>query len=301
MAISDYLMNYPQAPKLKTNYAANALQNLQGNPFAGLAAAILTPFAAKTDRENEQALQQYAQEAGLAQTLRDWNREDAVAQRNRGWALEDAQTARENKTADMLERYAREDALAERNRQWAQEDRNALWDRQDDVAQRQRGWTVADRLENWNREDRLRANATADALEKYAAEQAQKQAAADQSRQTALRGLSELQGIADRDSIGAFTRFRNSLNIIGDDTRQDLGKISGAVAAIAPMAIERLKAAGVSGVNSLPEFMTYVGLPEDPTSQEIAGALPLIRQTLGLDPTQGDKAKLDRYNKKYGL
>lgn len=130
MAISDYLMNYPQAPKLKTNYAANALQNLQGNPFAGLAAAILTPFAAKTDRENEQALQQYAQEAGLAQTLRDWNREDAVAQRNRGWALEDAQTARENKTADMLERYAREDALAERNRQWNLQDKMALLEKQ---------------------------------------------------------------------------------------------------------------------------------------------------------------------------
>lgn len=153
MSISDYLMNYPQAPKLKTNYAANALQNLQGNPFAGLAAAILTPFAAKTDRENEQALQQYAQEAGLAQTLRDWNREDAVAQRNRGWALEDAQTARENKTADMLERYAREDALAQRNRDWALQDRSAQWERQDRLA--------AD-------------NAAADALEKYAAEQAQK-------------------------------------------------------------------------------------------------------------------------------
>lgn len=279
MSISDYLMNYPQAPKLKTNYAANALQNLQGNPFAGLAAAILTPFAAKTDRENEQALQQYAQEAGLAQTLRDWNREDAVAQRNRGWALEDAQTARENKTADMLERYAREDALAQRNRDWALQDRSAQWERQDRLA--------AD-------------NAAADALEKYAAEQAQK-AQEEQSRATALRGLEELQGIADRDSIGAFTRFANSINAVSDETRQDLGKISGAVAAIAPMAISSLKAAGVSGVNSLPEFMTYVGLPENPTSREIAGALPIIRNTLGLNPTEADQNKLDGYNKKYGL
>ncbi len=83
MAISDYLMNYPQAPKLKTNYAANALQNLQGNPFAGLAAAILTPFAAKTDRENEQALQQYQQDTGLAQTLMNWKREDDKTQQSR--------------------------------------------------------------------------------------------------------------------------------------------------------------------------------------------------------------------------
>lgn len=81
MAISDYLLNYPQAPKLKTNYAANALQNLQqsGNPFAGIAGALLSPFAAKTDRDNAQALQQYAQEAGLAQTLMNWGRQDALA------------------------------------------------------------------------------------------------------------------------------------------------------------------------------------------------------------------------------
>ena len=41
MSIADSLINYPQAPKLKTNYAANALQNLQqsGNPFAGIASA----------------------------------------------------------------------------------------------------------------------------------------------------------------------------------------------------------------------------------------------------------------------
>ena len=248
MAISDYLINnYPQAPKLKPNYAAAAQQGVAqtGGPFAGLFGGLLGMKAAHTDAQNAQALQQYNDQKDLASTLINWNRQDELS------AL-----ARENKTADRLENWNREDALAQRNRQWAQEDRNALWDRQDDVAQRQRGWTVADRLENWNREDRLRANATADALEKYAAEQAKKQAAADQSRQTALRGLSELQGIADRDSIGAFTRFRNSLNIIGDDTRQDLGKISGAVAAIAPMAIERLKAAGVSGVNSLPESMT---------------------------------------------
>ena len=293
MAISDYLINnYPQAPKLKPNYAAAAQQGVAqtGGPFAGLFGGILGMKAAHTDAQNAQALQQYNDQKDLASTLINWNRQDELA------AL-----ARENKTADRLENWNREDALAQRNRQWAQEDRNALWERQDDVAQRQRGWTVADRLENWNREDRLRANATADALEKYAAEQAQKQASADQSRATAQRGLSELQDIADKDSIGAFTRFRNSLNLIGDETRQDLGKISGAVAAIAPMAIERLKNAGVSGVNTIQEFLTYVGLPENPTSQEIAGALPIIRQTLGLDPTQGDKAKLDGYNKKYGL
>lgn len=281
MSIADYLMNYPKTPQLKTNYAANALQNLQqsGNPFAGIASAFLSPFAAKTDRDNAQAIQQYAQQNDLANTLMNWGRQDELAQRQRNWDLQDAQTARENKLADALEQYRREDEVAQRQRNWALDDRKDLWDREDQIAE----------------------NAAAAAQKKYEDEQAQQQAISEQSRDVALRGLAELQGIAARNSIGALTRFGNSIGFIKDKTRQDLGKISAAVAAIAPMAIERLKSAGVSGINSLPEFLTYVGLPENPTSQEIAGALPLIRQTLGLDPTQTDKSKLDGYNKKYGL
>ncbi len=303
MSIADYLMNYPKTPQLKTNYAANALQNLQqsGNPFAGIASAFLSPFAAKTDRDNAQAIQQYAQQNDLAKTLMNWGRQDELAQRQRNWDLQDAQTARENKLADALEQYRREDELAQRNRDWSLADALRQYNREDKVAQRQRNWALDDRNALWNREDQIAENAAAAAQKKYEDEQAQQQALSEQSRDVALRGLAELQGIADRNSIGALTRFGNSIGFIKDKTRQDLGKISSAVAAIAPMAIERLKSAGVSGINSLPEFLTYVGLPENPTSQEIAGALPIIRQTLGLDPTQTDKSKLDGYNKKYGL
>lgn len=132
MAISDYLLNYPQAPKLKTNYAANALQNLQqsGNPFAGLVGAFLSPLSAKTDRDNARALQQYSQEAGLVQTLMNWGRQDALDQRNRDWALQDAQTERENKLADALAQYQREDAVAKRNREWDLNDKMALLEKQ---------------------------------------------------------------------------------------------------------------------------------------------------------------------------
>ena len=127
MSIADYLMNYPKTPQLKTNYAANALQNLQqsGNPFAGIASAFLSPFAAKTDRDNAQALQQYAQQNDLAHTLMNWGRQDELAQRQRNWDLQDAQTARENKLADALEQYRREDEVAQRNRDWALADRAA--------------------------------------------------------------------------------------------------------------------------------------------------------------------------------
>lgn len=130
MSIADSLINYPQAPKLKTNYAANALQNLQqsGNPFAGIASAFLSPFAAKTDRDNAQALQQYAQQNDLANTLMNWGRQDELAQRQRNWDLQDAQTARENKLADALEQYRREDEVAQRNRDWELADRAAEFD-----------------------------------------------------------------------------------------------------------------------------------------------------------------------------
>lgn len=130
MSIADYLMNYPKTPQLKTNYAANALQNLQqsGNPFAGIASAFLSPFAAKTDRDNAQAIQQYAQQNDLAKTLMNWGRQDELAQRQRNWDLQDAQTARENKLADALEQYRREDEVAQRNRGWALADRAAEFD-----------------------------------------------------------------------------------------------------------------------------------------------------------------------------
>ena len=132
MAIADYLLNYPQAPKLKTNYAANALQNLQqsGNPFAGVAGVLLSPFAAKTDRDNAHALQQYEQEAGLAQTLANWGRQDELEKRKRDWALQDAQTERENKLADALAQYRREDAVAQKNREWGLTDKMALLEKQ---------------------------------------------------------------------------------------------------------------------------------------------------------------------------
>jgi hypothetical protein len=94
-------------------------------------------------------------------------------------------------------------------------------------------------------------------------------------------GIDTLQDIADRDSIGAWTRFRKGLKLTTDQEEKDLGAISSSIAAIAPQAISKLKAAGVSGINTMAEFLTYLGLPENPTSQEIAGALPQISAIIG--------------------
>lgn len=280
-----------QAPQLTPNYARSAQQaSLQtGGPFAGLVSGILGFKAASTDAKNAQALQQQSAQQDLATRLMNWGREDEVAQRNRNWSKADQLEAwsrqhqkdlweRENKTADKLEAWAREN----------------------EAEQRKRDWALADRQAAWEREDEQQKAAAQAALSKQEQAQAQEQNALAQSQAVAQRGLEELQGIADRNNIGAATRWRNSKGLIGKETRQDLGKISGAIAAVAPMAISKLKEAGVSGINSLQEFMTYIGLPDNPTSQEIAGALPIIRNTLGFTQT-GPNAGVEDYNKKYGL
>lgn len=123
---------------------------------------------------------------------------------------------------------------------------------------------------------------------------------------TAQMGLDALKDIADRNSVGAWTRFRKGLKLTSDQEEKDLGTISSSIAAVAPQAIARLKAAGVSGVNTMAEFMTYLGLPENPTSTEIAGALPQIAAILGKDNPYGQqKANPQQtqinYKSKYGL
>ena len=118
---------------------------------------------------------------------------------------------------------------------------------------------------------------------------------------TAQMGLDKLQDIADRDSIGAWTRFRKGLKLTTDQEEKDLGAISSSIAAIAPEAISKLKAAGVSGINTMAEFLTYLGLPENPTSQEIAGALPQISAIIGKSGNAGGQQTQANYKSKYGL
>lgn len=123
---------------------------------------------------------------------------------------------------------------------------------------------------------------------------------------TAQMGLDVLKGVGDDNRVGAWTRLRRDLKLTTDQEEKDLGAITSAIGAIAPQAIAKLKAAGVSGVNTLGEFMTYVGLPEKPISTEIVGALPQIAAILGKPNPYGqtvDNAQQTQvdYKSKYGL
>ena len=271
--MNEYLQNFP---KLKTNYARSAQKAEQDKNgyFSGITGSILGWKADKIDAQNQKALQDWQLQNQQAQQQALWDREDAVALRNRGWAQEDAKTARDNALADTLRSWQREDSLAAQKQK-----------REDALAQQKRAWAVEDRDAGYQHDMakflstyQQKQNKDQEALDKAAQAKAQ-------SEETARRGLAELQGVADRGNIGAWTRWRQGMGLLGDEAEQDLGKQSAALAAIAPAAISKLKEAGVSGVNSLPEFMTYVGLGEDPTSEQIAGALPIIANTLGFsDP-----------------
>ena len=271
--MSEYLQNFP---KLKTNYARSAQKAEQDKNgyFSGITGSILGWKADKIDAQNQKALKEWQLQNQQAQQQALWDREDAVALRNRGWAQEDAKTARDNALADTLRSWQREDSLAAQKQK-----------REDALAQQKRAWAVEDRDAGYQHDMakflstyQQKQNKDQEALDKAAQAKAQ-------SEETARRGLAELQGVADRGNIGAWTRWRQGMGLLGDEAEQDLGKQSAALAAIAPAAISKLKEAGVSGVNSLPEFMTYVGLGEDPTSEQIAGALPIIANTLGFsDP-----------------
>lgn len=119
----------------------------------------------------------------------------------------------------------------------------------------------------------------------------------DQSRKQAQDSINQLAGVAQRNNIGIFTDWRRSHGLTGAETEREYGRISSAVAGLAPRAIAKLKEAGVSGINSLPEFMTYIGLPQNPTSAQIAGAIPMMAQIASVDnplanqPTQAQKMK----------
>lgn len=105
----------------------------------------------------------------------------------------------------------------------------------------------------------------------------------DSGYKQAQDSINQLYDVAKNDNIGVFTNWRREHGLTGKETEREYGRISSAVAGLAPRAISKLKAAGVSGINSLPEFMTYIGLPQNPTSQQIMGAIPMMAQIAGVE------------------
>lgn len=118
------------------------------------------------------------------------------------------------------------------------------------------------------------------AEQKKSEEEAKQKEEEQKSLNNAQLGVNTMKDIADAENLG---KAQGLTSWFDDDVRYDQGRLSGAIAAVAPRAIAKLKAAGVSGVNTLGEFMTYVGLPQDATSDQIAAAVPLISEIIGAE------------------
>lgn len=172
-------------------------------------------------------------------------------------------------------------------REWQLADADTQFARQKELAQMNFGNQLA--LENVRNQHAIGLKQLSDALKNQTDEQAK----AD-SLDLAQQGINQLAQVGKDNNIGVFTNWRRERGLtdwFGNNVENDLGKISSGVAAIAPKAISNLKAAGVSGINSLPEFMTYIGLPQNPTSKQILGAIPLMAQIAGVkNPLEGGQA-----------
>lgn len=161
-------------------------------------------------------------------------------------------------------------------REWQLADADKQFERQKELADLAYGRQVA--LANLSNQNAIGLEQLKNALKN----QTNTQSDAD-SLATAQKGINQLAEVARDKNLGVFTEWRRSHGLTGKDVEIDKGKIASGVAALAPRAIAKLKAAGVSGINSLPEFMTYIGLPENPTSEQIAGAIPLMAQVAGVE------------------
>lgn len=68
-----------------------------------------------------------------------------------------------------------------------------------------------------------------------------------------------------------------------EKTANLLGQREAALSALIPITNEVAKASGGSGINTLGEMMAYLGIPENATSAQIAGALPGIIRKMPLE------------------
>lgn len=269
-------------PGTKTNYARGASNYLlsQGGPFTGLAGMLVGMKADKVAKDNQEIAQKAAAEQALGEKVINWAREDENIEDARDFDLKklglqqgfDTQKQDSSQEHDWLKFYtANNNDIESKNIDL----KNALI---------KHGVESGYNFDNDTSSDTQKL---IQGLAKYKKENSESSKALAQktqedSYQNALQGINDLQDIATDDNIGAFTRWRHSMNMSSDKQDNNLGKLSAAVAAIAPASIQKLKNAGVSGVNTMAEFLTYVGLPENPTSKQIGGALPTINKILGI-------------------
>lgn len=105
--------------------------------------------------------------------------------------------------------------------------------------------------------------------------------AAETSRHAAEQALLDLQALADSGDITKWNNETGGVNMFGEGGK-NIGKRQAALAALLPYTNFAAKKSGGSGINTLGEMMAYLGIPENATSTQIAGALPGVARKLGM-------------------
>lgn len=169
--------------------------------------------------------------------------------------------------------------------------KQAEYDRADAVAKQAHDYKMAQiAAANEYKKYELEGKKAAKEAEKKAKEEKEEEAKKAAIR-AAENALADLQKLADENSLTSFGSLRAKYSLWGgaEERKKAKGRLAADIAAIGPLVLKKVKEAGASGINTVGEAMLYIGLPENPTSAEIAGALPILKKTLGIETEQQPK------------
>lgn len=139
---------------------------------------------------------------------------------------------------------------------------------------------------------------------KEIAEKQEKMQKESEQKAAAQGALKDLYDLAQSGKINALSKSTDNWFLTKESSKR-IGKREAALSSLLPLTNSIARASGGSGINTLGEMMAYLGMPENATSAQIAGALPGISRKLGIE-IPGVKAEVtkptDSYDySKYGF
>lgn len=117
---------------------------------------------------------------------------------------------------------------------------------------------------------------------KEIAEKQEKMQKESEQKAAAQGALKDLYDLAQSGKIDALSKSTDNW-FLTKKASERIGKREAALASLLPLTNSVARASGGSGINTLGEMMAYLGMPENATSAQIAGALPGISRKLGID------------------
>lgn len=117
---------------------------------------------------------------------------------------------------------------------------------------------------------------------KEIAEKQEKMQKESEQKAAAQGALKDLYDLAQSGKIDALSKSTDNW-FLTKKASERIGKREAALASLLPLTNSVARASGGSGINTLGEMMAYLGMPENATSAQIAGALPGISRKLGIE------------------